>query len=68
MPMGNKDDVDLEPVIPIVVFSTSDNVRDIKECYSAGCNSYITKPSELDEFNSALEHVAAYWLEVSALP
>lgn len=54
--------------IPIIVFSTSDNVKDIKGCYAAGCNSYITKPSELDEFNTALEHVAAYWLEINALP
>lgn len=54
--------------IPVVVFSTSDNIRDIKECYEAGCNSYITKPGELDEFNSTLERIAGYWLEVSALP
>lgn len=54
--------------IPIVVFSTSDNVTDIKDCYEAGCNSYVTKPPELDDFFAALQQIASYWLELSALP
>lgn len=53
---------------PIIVFSTSDDVADIKTCYDAGCNTYVTKPSELDDFKAALNLIAAYWLELATLP
>ena len=53
---------------PIVVFSTSSDVTDVKLCYEAGCNTYVTKPSELQDFRTTLELIARYWLDLATLP
>jgi CheY-like chemotaxis protein len=60
-------DAALHP-IPVVVFTTSDNARDVADCYRLGANSYLTKPlaySLLEEKIGLLTH---YWLDASELP
>lgn len=52
--------------VPIVVFTSSDNVADIVESYDAGATSYVVKPVDLEPFRATLESVVRYWLEVSA--
>lgn len=49
---------------PVVIFSSSNRASDIKECYDAGCVSYIVKPTDLEPFIGALNLVIAYWLEL----
>lgn len=53
---------------PTVIFSGSDDASDIEACYQAGCNSYVTKPIDLQQFNRAVQLIATYWLRVSSLP
>lgn len=36
--------------IPIIILTTTDDPRDVKECYRLGCNMYITKPVEFTKF------------------
>lgn len=55
-------------VIPIVVLTTSSRQEDVDKCYEYGCNSYITKPSDVTDFNQAVEHLSRYWLELVTLP
>ncbi|MDP4183478.1 MAG: response regulator [Bacillota bacterium] len=31
--------------IPILVFTTSDEKRDVDKCYNAGCNCFLSKPT-----------------------
>ena len=40
--------------IPIIVLTTTDNPREIDRCYDLGCNVYITKPVEYDNFSDAI--------------
>ena len=40
--------------IPIIVLTTTDNPREIDRCYELGCNVYITKPVEYDNFSDAI--------------
>jgi CheY-like chemotaxis protein len=40
--------------IPIIVLTTTDNPREIDRCYQLGCNVYITKPVEYDNFSDAI--------------
>lgn len=40
--------------IPIIVLTTTDNPREIDKCYALGCNVYITKPVEYDNFSEAI--------------
>lgn len=54
--------------IPIVVLSSSSNIREIEACYLAGANSYIVKPSGFGEFHEVIRRVKEYWLESVTLP
>lgn len=47
--------------IPVVIFSTSDNDNQIKECYDLGANSYIVKPVGFDRLLSTVETIHSYW-------
>ncbi len=40
--------------IPIIVLTTTDNPREIERCYELGCNVYITKPVEYENFSEAI--------------
>ncbi len=54
--------------IPVIVLTTSSDERDIQACYSAGANSYVQKPVDLDGFMKAIERLKGYWFEVVILP
>jgi two-component system response regulator len=54
--------------IPLIILTTSDDERDIEECYALGANSYVRKPVKLESFFDALERIKDYWFEVVILP
>lgn len=62
-----KGDVSLRD-IPVVVLTTSDASSDIKACYAAGANSFVTKPVDLDGFLRAMRSIEDYWFAVVRLP
>jgi CheY-like chemotaxis protein len=45
---------DRTKAIPIIVLTTTDNPREIDRCYELGCNVYITKPVEYENFSDAI--------------
>ncbi|NEQ73071.1 MAG: response regulator [Okeania sp. SIO2C9] len=55
-------------IIPIVVFSTSSNTKDIQICYEQGVNSYMEKPVNLKTFSKNIEDFLSYWFETAILP
>jgi two-component system, response regulator len=54
--------------IPVIVLTTSNDVRDVDSCYQAGANSYIQKPVDMEGFIRAIERLKGYWFEVVVLP
>ncbi|WP_417320272.1 response regulator [Emcibacter sp.] len=54
--------------IPVIILTTSDNEKDVEECYVLGANTFIQKPVKLDSFMDAINHLKEYWLEVAILP
>lgn len=54
--------------IPVVVFSTSSNPKDIVACYEYGVNSYILKPIDVEKLKMTIEVLSRYWLVINALP
>ncbi|MES2703299.1 MAG: response regulator [Bacteroidota bacterium] len=40
--------------IPVVVFTSSDEDPNLKECYRLGVNTYIVKPLDYEEFKKAI--------------
>jgi len=54
--------------IPVVVLTSSNQERDLKECYDLGVNSYITKPVEFENFIAAVSELGFYWLLLNQPP
>jgi CheY-like chemotaxis protein len=54
--------------IPVVVFTTSDNPKDIEICYQYGANSYIVKPIDFTQLKRDIQTLVDYWFEVTTLP
>ncbi|PYU13685.1 MAG: two-component system response regulator [Acidobacteria bacterium] len=54
--------------IPVVVLTSSNQERDLVECYQLGVNSYIQKPVDLQKFQEVVRHFGMYWLVVNHLP
>ncbi|PSB18833.1 response regulator [Phormidesmis priestleyi ULC007] len=54
--------------IPVVVFTTSSNPKDIEDCYQFGVNSYIVKPINFAQLKRDVQLLVDYWFEVTTLP
>ena len=46
--------------IPVVMLTTTDNPHEIERCYELGCNVYITKPVEYEDFCSAIQKLGMF--------
>ena len=49
--------------IPTIILTTSNNQRDLLECYKIGVAGYILKPLKYEEYVSKIEKLLAYWGE-----
>jgi CheY-like chemotaxis protein len=54
--------------IPTIILTTSDAPRDISAAYAARANSYIIKPSDLDQFILLIQTLDRYWFDLVELP
>ncbi|MDA7541556.1 response regulator [bacterium] len=54
--------------IPIVVFTSSNDERDILESYNHNANSYVSKPVDLIQFRDVLAALSDYWFCIVSLP
>ncbi|HSQ77772.1 MAG TPA: response regulator [Nitrospirota bacterium] len=46
--------------IPVIVLTSTDNPREIAQCYELGCNLYVTKPVEYDRFSDAIQRLGTF--------
>ncbi|HEY2726104.1 MAG TPA: response regulator [Parafilimonas sp.] len=53
--------------IPIVVFTTTKNEKEIARCYDLGANTYIVKPTTFDELLFIVEQIHSYWLNAASV-
>ena len=54
--------------IPVIALTTSSNGADVKFCYDAGVNAYVTKPATFRGLVRVLERITRYWFELAELP
>ncbi|MEX6625502.1 response regulator [Tenacibaculum salmonis] len=47
--------------IPTVILTTSDNQKDMEECYEIGVSGYILKPLKYEDYVKKIEIVLSYW-------
>lgn len=53
--------------IPVVVLTTADDSREVAKCYDLGCNVYLTKPVEYEQFSQAVRKLGLF-LSVVTVP
>ncbi|MCB0632352.1 MAG: response regulator [Saprospiraceae bacterium] len=51
--------------IPVVIFSSSQENRDLEAAYKMGANSYLTKPESYHELKALLRNFSNYWLNLN---
>lgn len=54
--------------LPVVIFTSSREERDIVEGYAKGANSYVQKPVDFKEFAEAVASLELYWLVTNEPP
>jgi chemotaxis family two-component system response regulator Rcp1 len=62
-----KDDDSLK-AIPTVILTTSQEKADIVKSYRLQANCYLSKPVQLDEFQSIVKSINDFWLTKAKLP
>ncbi len=55
-------------LLPVVILTSSDERSDLITGYSLGCNSYVRKPVDFNEFVQAVQQLEVYWLLVNEPP
>jgi len=46
--------------IPVVILTTTDNPHEINRCYELGCNVYVTKPVEYEQFCESIRKLGLF--------
>lgn len=47
--------------IPIIILTTSDNQKDLLECYRIGVSGYVLKPLKYDDYVNKIKDILVYW-------
>jgi CheY-like chemotaxis protein len=53
--------------IPVVMLTTSSSESDIKKAYNSYVNSYITKPSDTEDYQKVIAKIENYWFLIAQL-
>jgi CheY-like chemotaxis protein len=54
--------------IPVIVLTTSEDLRDVNKAYAAGANSFLLKPFDFNNSVELARLLHDYWLKFSRLP
>ena len=54
--------------LPIVIFSSSDDPKDIQQAYDGGANSYLCKPHSNEDLSALLKALEDYWCKFNHFP
>ena len=53
--------------IPVIILTTTDDAREVSRCYELGCNVYVTKPVDYEQFSEAICKLGLF-LSVVTIP
>lgn len=61
-------DKELTRLLPVVVFTSSNEEQDIHDVYLLLGNSYVRKPVDFHEFSDSVQQICRYWLTLNITP
>jgi CheY-like chemotaxis protein len=47
-------------LLPIIMLTTTDDVRDVQRCHQLGCSGYIQKPVDYEKFAEAIRRIGLF--------
>ena len=50
--------------MPVIMITTTDDPREVEHCHTLGCNSYITKPIDYENFVEAIRQLGLFLMVV----
>jgi two-component system, response regulator len=59
---------DRTKLVPVVILTSSKEQTDLLAGYQLGCNSYIRKPVDFNQFAEAVHQLGLYWLVLNEVP
>lgn len=54
--------------LPVIMLTTTDDPREVAECYALGCNSYVTKPVNFDDFSEVIKRLGLFISVIAVAP
>jgi CheY-like chemotaxis protein len=55
-------------LLPVVILTGSKEEEDVMNGYRLGCNSYLRKPVDFQDFNEVVRELGLYWLVLNEPP
>jgi CheY-like chemotaxis protein len=55
-------------IIPVIIFTTTKNEKEVRRCYDLGANSYIVKPVTFDGLVLIIREIKNFWFNTVVLP
>jgi two-component system response regulator len=55
-------------LLPVVILTASKEESDVINCYKSGCNAYVQKPVDFDQFAEATKQLGLFWLVMNEVP
>ena len=55
-------------LLPVVVFTSSVEEKDLSESYRRGANAYIRKPIDFREYKELIVDVGTFWIRHNQMP
>ncbi len=55
------------PPFPIILFSSSQDPREIRRAYDLGGSAFVTKPDSLSDYREAVRNIINFWISTNRL-
>ncbi len=54
--------------LPVLILTSSTAEEDVRRCYAADANAYLTKPTGMEDFQDVVRAVERFWFRQARLP
>ena len=54
--------------LPVVVLTSSDQIKDVNRAYDLGANSFLVKPLDFQNYTQLTKLINEYWMKSSKIP